>query len=427
MVVSPVGASTRHSSRYAPWYLLTGCLLYRALVMVAIRTLPPMEPGYIQTARWLFSSSSASGTYLAPGYSTLLYLFHLPLHNWLVASGTLYVLFSTAAAWFCYLVARDLFGQRVGMYNLAIVTVLPGLTSGVAGFSHTPVVAACFLNAAVYAFARLIFKPPSLLAGALCGISLLLATLTRPDYVLYFMALIAFATWLRNRRLLKDYLVPIAVMSAVLLAGVYLQRTAMRHRGQTEFGLLGNKRYSYLTYMCGIAQRLTGSIPADDGEVLRLAAATFGPAEANHWSVVRAALTNPRESTKNLVFNGAELVKLAGHSLVFPFFLYPLVGIGLLQTWQQKCGGHLLLATLILPCVISNLAFHVEPRLLLPLLLPLSIWAACGLNAVDRQYGRLAVAATLISLSFLSVAYVSHMRHVRQLEFAPGSKSILAE
>jgi hypothetical protein len=369
-----------------------------------------MEPEYIQLGRDLFEGSSPTVIRLSPGYASLLYLVHLAVPDWHLASQVVYVLFSTLSGWAFYLIAKDLYGGGAARLTLLLLTVLPNLGPAVAGYSHTIVVSLFFLCMLLFSGWRLLTGPAT--ASGVVGAAAfgLLATLVRPESLLYVVGfaclyVVVSAARSASPKARLGAVCPAVLVLALYSAGVVGQHFFLKNRTNSKYmGFFTDKIYSYTTFTHTLSMRAVGHI---DGRVAEaLASEAFGAAEGNNYSIVRAIARNPREELKNLLFNAKELLDAAAHPLFFPFYLYPFVGIGLYAaSGAGRWRSHAYLAASALPCLAVVELFHVEIRYMSPLVLPATVWAAAGIDRLSNYIKLYVITLVILVTGVLTMAY----------------------
>lgn len=400
---------------------LFGLLVFsRLFVMITIGSVPDMEPSHIIQAKQLFETTYRSGPYLpsgyTPTYSVLLYVINRVFDNWSFTSQAIYVLFSVLVAWVSYLIAKTVFDVEIARYTLAVMIFLPNLTAAVAGYSHTVVVAMFFLYLSAYAFWFLLRKRAAVMAliGAVAG---LMTVFIRPEYILYFvmflLSYLGIVVYKAKGQGLLRPMVSAIVMVSFFGGGLYLHHYLLLTRiASPHMTLFGDGWFAYHTYIHTLSLRAQGKI--DGAEAEQLAAATFGSPEENRYSILRAIMRNPREAGKNVLYNAKTLLKEMGHPLFMPVFLYPFIGIGLYGvSWKEKWREHLFLTSLFLPCIAVLLVFHVEIRYMSPLIPPLAMWVAHGIQQLSNGARGYVVISLFAVLACLFTAYAFHFKAVK--------------
>lgn len=406
----------------AEMYALTALLvLSRVFVMGTIASLPDMEPFYIENARQLFESQHRFDVYLTPGYSVLLYAVNVVFRNWPLSSQVIYVVFSILVVLVCYAMAKALFDVETARYAMVIMIFLPNLTSAVAGYSHAIVPAMFFLYLAAYAYWFLL-TGPNVWNAAACGACLLLATVLRPDNILYVMMFVMIFVGVVACRWKSGggprALIALGVMLAMVGGGLAIQYRVTQASSSSPYGtVLGNARYSYITYTHTLSLRAVGFI--DEKVAERLGAAAFGPAEENGFSIARAVARNPWEAAKNVAYNVRTLLKEAGNPLFIPVFLYPLLGVGLFAApWADRWRQYAFLGSLLVPCLVLVTLFHVEIRYMSLMVPPLVMVMAAGIRHLRPEGKRWVVIALIVVLAGVFAASVFHFRDARDQAYA---------
>lgn len=411
-------------------YGLVGLLVFsRLFVMRTIASVPDMEPYYIQNAQQLFESQNKFEMYLAPGYSALLYGVNLIFRNWEFSSQAIYVVFSILGVLVWYAMARALFDVETARYAMLIMIFLPNLTSAVAGYSHAIVPAMFFLYLAAYVY-WFLWTEPTIPRAAGFAIFILLATSIRPDNALYFLLFVSIfigTVLYRGKRWPSPRgVMALCIILAIFGGGLYVHYRMTQARSSSPYGtVLGNARYSYITYTHTLSLRAVGFI--DERVAERLGAVAFGPAEENRFSIVRAVAKNPREALKNIAYNARTLLKEAGSPLFIPIFLYPFLGVGLFSVpWRERWRQYFFLGSLLLPCLAMLILFHVEIRYMSPLVPPLVMVMASGIRHLSLDIRRYVVISLIVILAGVFTASAFHLRSAKDQAYPkPGSDSLI--
>jgi len=382
---SPLFVGKASATPIAILVLIAIAFLVTRVFVSFVRGMPDMEHLYASVGTKLFESSDKFELQHSPVYSAFLYGIHRITGDWLLSTQLIYIFSSLLAAWALYSIAKMLFDEEIALYTLVLAIFLPNFTAAVAGYSHTVVVANAFVNLSILFF-LMAHRSPNIRNMVLFSLTSLLATLVRPENLLYFLMFVALwglgSAVVQAKNGLKTAIL-LPTMAVVLFSlGIVANYQYFWTRSDSScLGLLGDSKYSFHTYSHTLSLRETGV--ADDFVAQKLAAERFGPLAREKCSILEAIKSNPREAMRNVAFNAKSLLKEAGHPLFYPVYLYLFAGLGLLgRAWKGQERKHLFLALTLLPCLAFLLIFHVEIRYMTPLLLPLLIWSALGLQHV---------------------------------------------
>jgi hypothetical protein len=374
-----------------PIILLALLVASRIMLPLIIKALPPMDTFYIRLGQQLFETQDKVDIKVSPFYASLIYGLNV-FNSWHVTSWLLYTSFSIILGIVVYQLAKEMFDAQTARFALALSILHPSLTFAVAGYSHTVVVSTTFLYVSLYAYWKILQQQREVVMALVGSVSATLATLVRPELLLYFalfccaMLITSISSVAKHKRY-KPLAVTIGMLIIyasliVLQHGVIRQRTNSAH-----MNLFTDARYSYETYTHTLSLRAVGVI--DEDVARKLAREAFGDPEVNQYSITTAMRNNPKEAAKNIIFNLKELLDIAGHPLFMPFFLYILIGVGLAHSHtRQQWRQHLFLSALFLPCLAAVTIMHVEVRYLNPLVPPLIIWMALGMVHLQRSNKR---------------------------------------
>lgn len=370
-----------------PALLFVILIVSRIALPLIIRAIPPMEIFYVRLGQQLFETQDKIDIKVSPFYASLIHWLNI-FNNWHLTSWLLYTSFSIMLGLIVYQLAREMFDQPTAQFALALLILHPSLTFAVVGFSHTVVVSTTFLYLSVYAYWKILQQQHEAAMAAIGSVSATLATLVRPELMLYFALfcctmLIKSIYSVAKHRHFKPLAITLS-MVIVYSSLIALQYGFIRQRTNSAYmNLFTDARYSYETYTHTLSLRAVGSI--DEDVARKLALEAFGDPEANQYSIATAMRNNPKEAAKNIIFNLKELLDIAGHPLFMPFFLYLLIGVGLThQDTRQKWRQHLFLGAIFIPCLVAVTIMHVEVRYLNPVIPPLIIWMALGMVHLQR-------------------------------------------
>jgi hypothetical protein len=393
--------------------LFIALILTRTLLPILIGTLPPMENLYISLGQKLFETNDLVTIRVSPFYATILYFSNI-FGSWQITSWLIYTISSIGLGWIVYLMAKEMFDQRTAQFSLAILILHPSLTFAVVGFSHTVVISTSLLYLSLYSYWKILHRKQETLMCLIGSLSATLATLIRPELLLYFVlfscAYIAINIYsIVKRKQYRTFLLNIG-MIVIFSTLIIFQYGLIKQRTDSIYmNLFTDARYSYETYTHTLSLRSVGTI--DEAVARELAFKAFGDPVANQYSIFKAMQANPKEAIKNVIFNIKDLLSTAGHPLFMPFFLYLLVGIALVhQSPQKSWRQHLFLGLIFLPCLIAVIVMHVEVRYLNPVVLPLIIWMALGmvhLQERGKKYTQYAFFSLMIVLFIVNTVYYS--------------------
>lgn len=278
--------------------------LSRVVIVRVTRILPEADTYYIDLGHRLFEESARTEINLAPAYSALLYLAHPAVPNWTILSYIIYVVFSTLSAWAFYLIAKDLYGTGAARLTVLLLMVLPGFGPGVAGYSHKDVVSVFLICMFLFFGWRLLSGPATAARVAGAAAFGLLATLVRPELLLYVLgfALLQVVSAVRSApggaRAGSVY--PAVAVLALYSAGVAGHYAYLKSKSDSKtLGIFTDAKYSYDTFTHTLGIRAAGVV--DPKIATPLANKAFGTAEGNGYSIVRAIRKNPKEEVKNLL------------------------------------------------------------------------------------------------------------------------------
>jgi hypothetical protein len=388
------------------------CFATRLLASRLNYVLPEMEPDYIRTALAAFDHTSDPSR-LPLAYGALLYGFHAVLRHWLLSSHALYVVSATAAPILTYLLAREALPEGIATKTLILAIFLPHFTAAVVGFSHAVPAGYCFLLVTLLAFQQLCKQPNPRwwwLAAAIAGGA---AVLIRSEYLLVLPVLWAIWMWRwRDAAGVARRLALSGVMALVVFGMLFaVSRVEASIDPGEPIGLLGNARYGYWTFLHTLTIRENGI--TDEPRAVQLGDSLFGPGEANHYSIARAIVRNPKVVLANVAFNLKELLKDAGHPLFIPAFLLPLVGAGFIGRRPRMNAEQWLIFSSVVPGTLAVLLlFHPEIRYMTPLTLPLVIMMANGLDGLEHEWPWLPrLVYAVLALLFLAYLGSQGTRH----------------
>jgi hypothetical protein len=405
---SPAARLLAMPQTWGLWHWAALAFATRTAISAYVGGIPPMDPLYVTIGRSLVESSARFPISFQPAYAIALIGFHAALGSWILSTHALYVVSSTWALAFFYLLAKDLVNRSAANWAAFVFLLLPNNTAAICGYSHTGIVAFALFCTAAFAFNRMLVgdRPiPMALVGA---ITAALATCVRPEYVFCSVSalVLAFYLELRTRSLVKVRVRAVLACALVYALILVAHWRLLVARSSTTMSFLGNAEYGYNAFVDTVALRL--KLPMEDRTP---GYSLFGTGEENGFSVLRAIVRHPKEEVKNLVFNAISLLKSGGDPLFWPVFLYLPVGVSMLSPALPTVRrAHVVMLAFALPFIPELMLVHVEIRYLLPLTAALCLWAGLGLNALYGTGRRRTALTFVVALAVVLVVYIARMR-----------------
>ena len=281
-------------------------------------------------------------------------------------------------------IGSRLYGRTAGTLGAAVVLVLPGLSSFVLYWgSMTEPLYILLIYSALYLYLVSVGEDrPGLMAPA--GLLLGLAYLTRNEGLLYFLTLFALGIVLaaRDRRLLRPRTLAGLAGFAVLFGLTALPYILYLRSHSGEWSMSGKTKLILLV----------GTMSLEERERLAVRLTPDGTWLDDHSSLIegRSSWDIVQEKLEGATWTDIAavpllqiltLVRTLFSWRVFPFFLLPLVALGLLRgpPSPERRRGELILAASLAPMLVY-LTFHIWPRYLLTASPVFAIWTGRGLS-----------------------------------------------
>ncbi|MGQ9666640.1 MAG: ArnT family glycosyltransferase [Anaerolineae bacterium] len=381
-------------------WIVAGILLVALAVRVLVARLPHVLQGDEGAYVWLGKTLLSGGGYqffgkpelhYTPGYPVVAGLAWLVVRDLELASKICFVLFGTLTVVPVYLISRRVGGRSASLLAAALVAVSPALTSYVYFYgSMTEPLYFCLVFWGLYAVLITVEGgqwPAYLLAGLAFGG----AYLTRPEgWVLLVLSVGYLVVQAlgpqqgRGRRLAGVGVMTAAFLLISLPYLVYLRQ----HLGY--WTLTGKTWVAYiqqLTLAEGKFQafdEISWGLDSTGREVMYHSMEKF-----THYSLLGEILRDPWSFLRHLLQDVRELDSIFLSKRVLPFFVLPLIGLGLFRTaWdRRRLKQEAYLGLIIAGTLASILVFTNHLRFLLGLLIIFLMWAAHGIVELGSWLG----------------------------------------
>lgn len=392
--ISKAPGAPEQRDRWWPLALVLMALGLRIALALLPRAIRWDEPDYL----WLGKSLLTGGGYTIVGVPELHYTPLLP-----ILSGAVYVLTGDpelgTAVWFVLLgaltvlpvygLARRIYGRPVARLAGILVALFPALSSAQLYWgTMTEPLFIFWVYCALWAV-MVALDERKWWAYAMAGALMSLAYLSRPEGIVWALALGAFLVlvWIRRRRLWRWRTLGQAAAYVALLVALALPYALYMHSHTGRWMATGKLSITYDIGEAVLAgdpvmyDQVTASLDPASGEILWWSNKRFDR------TMLDIVAQDPLAFVARI---GQNLRRLAASFFapnLFPFFLLGPVILGWLrQPWnQRRLRNEGLLWFGILP-VLSFLPFHVEIRFFSPAMPALLIWVAEGLWAMGAWF-----------------------------------------
>jgi len=392
------GAREEHEAgrRREVWTLaaiMLAALVVRALISVlADRVIKWDEPDYIRLGVNLltgrgFTTVGYPELHYTPLFPIVTAAMGLLVRNLEAGSEIVNVICGTLLLIPVHGIARRIYGRRVALVAVALLAVLPALTTSVQywGTMSEPLYI-LLVYSALLAVLR-VMMGGGLRYYAASGALFALAYLARPEGITYLVVMLVLIVVLKGieRRLFdRQTLMGLSAFAVVFVLVTFPYMLYLyRHTGQwTVTGKLG------VTYDIGAAviagdaaeyDRVTASLDREGKEIIWFSEQRF------ERSLLDIVLSDPGAVVDRMVANARTLKGRFLSRTSFPsWFLVP-VFLGLfLSAWDRKRLKQEVFMLCAMAPVLSFLPFHVELRFFSPAFPALLIWTAHGLVRLGR-------------------------------------------
>lgn len=364
-------------------------LAVKIITVLCISAVPPMENQYIAQAEKLFNTNEKLYIAIAPGYSLLLYCFHLICGSWAVASKVVFIVFSFLTTVVLFRWAAEMFNLQTAKILLILSVFIPSLTVTYAGYTHSVVAGLFFFTTACYSFWKLMNY--GLWKHTVCfALYAVLTVLIRPELILIISVLITawiFKIIFQKKQSAKYANIMHPFFAVVVLAlFLFAHKTFVSSRNidQNRAGVFSDSRYSYRTFTHIFCVR--EDLIIEDSVAEAKASRFFGTARENNYSMAKAIGNNPKKYIENVLFNIKRSLDLIPHPLVIPFFLFFFTGLGIFNSqFTQLKYFHLFLLSIIVFTLITHSLFHVQIKYLANISIPVLLWSASGISQIESR------------------------------------------
>ncbi len=384
------------------------------------------EPCYVWLAQNLFGGHGYTyyaGTpelHFPPLFPISLGLLNYVVRDWEAVTRTAYVLFGSLIPLPIYLLGSAMYSKRAGLVSGLLAAVLPAFTSGFF-FAETmsePLFLLVAFSGLAFAYRAAVTK--GLVSAAIAGAFLSLAILTRSEGEVYFLAgfgLIVLVSLFPRPASLRRRVMQLAVYTGAFLA-VASPYVLYLHSHTGKWALDTKSTTSYTTTRALVTQDGIGFQRDmwglnEKGEVhyyahefdQSLFELLRGKYRDRVFSDIRANFWTAKSTFLRPWVCGRHMLALA---------LIGWIGAVLVRRRPSAEALHFLLIGAIAPVLI----FFIRERFLYGLLLPVLLWAGCGLDlmalaaegwaAKRPRAAQLAVSMILVALLGAASAYFAH-------------------
>ena len=381
--------------------ILAAIILLAFEVRFAIARLDHVLQGDEGAYLWLGKTLVTGGGYQFFGMPELHYTPFYPLVSglfWLVArdlelaSKICFVLFGGLTALPVYLIGRRLYGRPIGLIVAALVAVAPALTSYVYFYGSMTEPLYFFLSFSGLYVAIVALEddrwPAYAGAGALFGLSYL----TRPEGWIYPVVTAVYVVlgWLLGRRRWEWRPLAHAFLMVATFLIVALPYLAYLHGHLGQWTLTGKTWVAYAqqrALMDGdmIAfDKVSWALDSTGQEVMYHSTDKF-----TRHSLLGEIMADPRGFASGVFYNVRQMDGIFLSKRVLPFFLLPLIGLGLFGSrWSaRRLRGELYLALMAVVPTVAFLVFTTHLRFYLGTIIILLIWVSHGIVELGKWVG----------------------------------------
>ena len=345
------------------------------------------EPFYLWLGRnWLtgrgYSFTGYPDVHHTPMYPLLTGALYLVVGDLDLSSRIWYVVFGALLAAPVYLIARRVYGRRVGYVALLLLSVWPALTAAVLRWGTlTEPPYYFFLCSALYLLLVALEESRWWCYG-LAGVCLSFAYLTRPEAIGHLLILAGAVGLIRllQRQLLRPATL-LGLGALILGFGLFFAPYAWYTKVHTGSWMASEKAGVTFVTCIGLSEgdtaafdRATWGLDSTGLEVF------FFSRESYNVSMLDYILAYPRVFGELVYRNCWRFVSDLSSIRLFPFFLAPVVALGLFrEPWKRRrTANEILFLSWTMP-VLGFLLFFIQDRYIATILPLLLIWTAHGL------------------------------------------------
>lgn len=380
------------------WVILGGILLLAVIVRGVMARVDHVLQGDEGAYLWLGKTLVTGGGYQFFGKPELHYTPFYPLVSglvWLlvreleVASKVCFVVFGSLTVWPVYLLGRRMYGRPTAWITAALVAVAPAVTSYVYFYgSMTEPLYFFLLFWGIY-LAVVAMEKNRWWNYALVGLLFGLSYLTRPEgwmFPVITAVYVVVARWMQHRKWQWTSVghAALMVVAFLIVAAPYL----VFLRSHLGYWTLTGK-----TWMAHAQQRALM-----DGDLIEFDRLSWGldstglevmyhsPEKFTQHGLLDEIIADSDRFARHVLRNVRQMDSIFLSKRVLPFFLFPIIGLGLFGTrWSGRRlrGEAYLLSMAILPS-LAFLIFTTHLRFYLGSVLILLIWAGQGIVELGK-------------------------------------------
>jgi len=319
-----------------------------------------------------------------PLFPLVLAVLHAVVPSWEIVTRVAYVLFGTILPLPIYLLGRDMYGFRIGMLAGLLAAVMPAFTSSIL-FDESlcePLYLVCLFSGIHQVFRA--WQRARCVHYGVAGCFFSLAYLTRPEGFLYVLVALAFMSCVEWRRRHTPVSVRLGRLAGLLgaflaIASPYLVYLRLN---TGEWALTTKSTTSYTTTRGLVYHDRVTFLHDTDGLDANGEMRFF----AQHRNESLAGLLLGPYRVRVLPDIATNL-RTAYHLLIKPYFfgryLAILAILGFVGTpWTRKRFAREAFNIAITITLCPVFLYFISDRLLYGILLPLTLWAACGIDRV---------------------------------------------
>jgi 4-amino-4-deoxy-L-arabinose transferase-like glycosyltransferase len=385
-----------HRQRWLVAAIVLAAAALRIILLTTGRVVWGDEPSYLWLGRNLFTGHGFSFTghpdpHHSPFYPIVTGLLYLVTHNMELSSDICYVVFGALLAVPIFLLARRIYGRRVGYWAAILVSAYPALTGAVMHWGTMTEPIYYLLVFSGFYWALVAVEDDKLWGYVGAGAAFSLAYLTRPEAIGYLAAAVLFwaLVLLCERRLFRWRTLVTWGAYALAFLALFFPYAFFVHQQTGSWQVTEKAGVTFVTCL-GLAShdvvafdQATWGLDSTGHEVF------FFSSESYNVSMEEYIVQHPREFAQMVWGNLREFQQQLLSRRMLPTYFLPLLALAFFgAVWNRaRLRRELLLWLTVLP-LLGFVLFFIQERYIGAALPTIAIWLALGLSTLGDWCAR---------------------------------------
>jgi len=366
-----------------------------------------------------------------PLYSIICGVIYLFAGNIDIAPKIYYIIFSSAIIIPVFLISLRLYGMETAIISTLLLIFLPALSTTIY-YSMRHVIFIFLLYSSLY-FVIIAYLDGKAKYYGYGGFLLGLTYLARGEGLIIFLSLlfIIILISLFEEKKINITISKKGIIFACCFMLVFIPHLLYLHNLTGNWSLGGDKKYQYVAFISG--QGVADKIKGDSDDLSEYGYKIYGSGEENNYSILNAIKKKPIAYLSRIVKNVRNLLDVLPSPTVLPFYLYPFIGFALIESLRNvelMKVSIIFMAAIISLIILLIMIFHVQPRLITPIVPIMAIWSAYGIKKTqdilkEMNYKNLIYFPSIIIVLSLSVMFFAYTKTIADV--IPRETKIIGE